>query len=70
MGSDILIYAWPCLDVDMGILYYRPIEGDSTPLVIDSEFLSCFVDTDFILALPLHHRDLELDSVGVLTKSY
>jgi len=28
------------------------------------------VDTGFILASPLHHRDLELDSVGVSTKSY
>ena len=39
-------------------------------LVIDGEFLSCSVDTGFILALPLHHGDLELDSVGVSTKSY
>ena len=45
-----------------------------TPLVnmlaIDGEFLSCSVDAGFVLALPLHHRDLELDSIGVLTKSY
>jgi len=39
-------------------------------LAIDSEFLSCSVDVGFVLALPLHHGDLELDSVGVLTKSY
>jgi len=35
-----------------------------------NSFNSCSVDTGFILALPLHHRDLELDSVGVSTKSY
>ena len=34
-------------------------------LVIDSS-----VDAGFVLVLPLHHRDLELDSLGVLTKSY
>ena len=28
------------------------------------------MDAGFILALPLHHWDLELDSVGVSTKSY
>ena len=39
-------------------------------LVIDSKFLSCSVNAGFVLALPLHHRDLELDSVGVLMKSY
>ena len=27
------------------------------------------VDAGFILALPLHYGDLELDSVGVLTKA-
>ena len=32
-------------------------------LAIVGEFLSCFVDTGFVLALPLHHRDL--GSVGV-----
>ena len=44
-----------------------------TPLMntfaINGEFLSCSVDTGFILALPLPHRDLEFDSVGVSTKS-
>jgi len=39
-------------------------------LAIDKEFLSCSVDAGFVLALPLHHGDLELDSVGVSTKSY
>jgi len=43
-----------------------------TPLVdtlaIVSEFLSCSVDGGFVLALPLHHGDL--DSVGVLTKDH
>jgi len=39
-------------------------------LAIDGKFLSCSVDAGFILALPLHHRDLELDSVGVSMKSY
>jgi len=34
-------------------------------LVIVGEFLSCSVDIGFVLALPLHHGDLELDSVGV-----
>ena len=38
-------------------------------LAIDREFLSCSMDAGF-LALPLHHGDLELDSVGVSTKSY
>jgi len=37
--------------------------------VIDGKFLSCSVDTGFVLALPFHHRDLELDSVGVSMKS-
>ena len=43
-----------------------------TPLVdtlaIVGEFLSCSVDTGFILALPLHHGDL--DSVGVSMKDH
>ena len=34
-------------------------------LVIVGEFLSCSMDAGFVLALPLHHGDLELDSVGV-----
>jgi len=34
-------------------------------LAIVGEFLSCSVDAGFVLVLPLHHRDLELDSVGV-----
>jgi len=42
----------------------------ASTLAIDSEFLSCSVDAGFVLALPLHHGDLELDSVGVSTKSY
>ena len=37
---------------------------------IEDEFLSYFVDAGFILVLPLHHGDLEFDSVGVSTKSY
>jgi len=37
-------------------------------LAIVSEFLSWSVDAGFVLALPLHHGDLELDSVGVSTK--
>ena len=36
-------------------------------LVIIGEFLSCSVDASFVLPLPLHHGDLELDSVGVAT---
>ena len=40
-----------------------------TPLVdkvaIVGEFLSWSVDAGFILALPFHHGDLELDGVGV-----
>jgi len=39
-------------------------------LAIHGEFLSCSVDTGFILAFPLHHGDLELDSVGVSTKDH
>ena len=39
-------------------------------LVIVGEFLSWPVDAGFILALPLHHEDLELDSVGVSTKDH
>ena len=39
-------------------------------LAIDSEFLSCSVDTGFVLALPLNDRGLELDRVGVSRKSY
>ena len=34
-------------------------------LAIVSEFLNCFVDAGFVLVIPLHHRHLELDSVGV-----
>jgi len=37
-------------------------------LAIVHEFLSWSVDTGFLLVLPLHHEDLELDSVGVSTK--
>ena len=39
-------------------------------LVIGGEFLSCSVDAGFVLALPLHHGDLELDSVRASTMSY
>ena len=39
-------------------------------LAIVGEFLSWSVDAGFVLALPLHHGDLELDSVGVLTKDH
>ena len=39
-------------------------------LVIVGEFLSCSVDAGFVLALPLHHGDLELHSVGVSTKDH
>ena len=39
-------------------------------LAIVGKFLSCSVDAGFVLALPLHHRDLELDSVGVSTKDH
>jgi len=39
--------------------------SNDTTLVIVSEFLSCSVDTGFVLALPLHHGDLELDIVEV-----
>ena len=34
-------------------------------LAIVGKFLRCSVDAGFVLALPLHHGDLELDSVGV-----
>ena len=37
---------------------------------IVGEFLSWSVDVGFLLVLPLHHGDLELDSVRVSTKSY
>ena len=37
-------------------------------LAIVGKFLSWSVDAGFVLALPLHHGDLELDSVGVSTK--
>jgi len=37
-------------------------------LVIVGEFLSCSVDTGFVLVFPLHHGDL--DSVGVSTKNH
>ena len=46
------------------------IDTLTNTLAIDGEFLSCSVDAGFVLALPLHHGDLELDSVGVSTKSY
>ena len=36
-----------------------------TTLVIIGELLSCSMDAGFVLALPLHHGDLELDCVGV-----
>ena len=39
-------------------------------LAIFSEFLSCSVDAGFVLVLPLHHRDLELDSGEVSTKDH
>ena len=39
-------------------------------LAIVSKFLSWSVDAGFVLALPLHHGDLELDCVRVLTKDH
>jgi len=39
-------------------------------LAIVGEFLRWSVDAGFVLALPLHHGDLELDSVGVSTKDH
>ena len=39
-------------------------------LAIVGEFLNCSVDACFVLALPLHHGDLDLDSVGVSTKDH
>ena len=39
-------------------------------LAIVGEFLSWSVDAGFVLVLPLHHGDLELDSVGVSTKDH
>jgi len=41
----------------------------SDTLAIVGEFLSWSVDAGFVLALPLHHGDLELDSVGVSAKN-
>jgi len=95
----------PRLDVDIGTLYYRPLQKlvwhrsafssvvlmvkidwqsvdgvvlqalrGLTPLtdmlVIVGEFLSWSVDAGFVLVLPLHHGNLELDSVGVLMKDH
>ena len=37
---------------------------------IIGEFLSWSVDAGFVVAFPLHHGDLELDSVGVSTKDH
>jgi len=37
-------------------------------LAIVGKFLSCSVDVGFILALPLHHGDL--DSIGISTKDH
>jgi len=45
-------------------------EALADTLVINSEFLTCSVDLGFVLVLPLHHGDLEHDSVGVSTKNY
>jgi len=39
-------------------------------LVIIGKFLSWSVDASFVVAFPLHHRDLELDSVGVSMKDH
>jgi len=39
-------------------------------LAIVGEFLSWSVDAGFVLALPLHQGDLELDSVGASTKDH
>ena len=38
--------------------------------MIVGKFLSCSMDAGFVLALPLHHGDFELDSVGVSTKDH
>ena len=38
--------------------------------MIIGEFLNWSVDAGFVLALPLHQEDLELDSVGVSTKDH
>jgi len=37
---------------------------------IVSEFLNWSVDAGFVLVLPLHYGDLELDSVEVSTKNH
>jgi len=39
-------------------------------LAIVGEFLSWSVEAGFVLTLPLHHGDLELDSVGVWMKDH
>jgi len=44
---------------------YCSIAPLTNTLVIVGKFLSCSVDAGFVLALPLHHGGLELDSVGV-----
>ena len=44
------------------------IDTTHNALAIVGEFLSCSVDAGFVLALPLHHGDL--DSVGISTKDH
>ena len=41
-----------------------------TRFAIVGEFLNWSVDAGSILALPLHHSDLELDSIGLSTKDH
>jgi len=39
-------------------------------LAIVGEFLNWSVDAGFILVLPFHHGDLEVDNVGLSTKDH
>jgi len=61
------MYGYECSPLSQKSHWQSPLLN---MLAINGEILSCSVDAGFVLALPLHHGDLELDSVGVLAKSY
>ena len=51
------------------VLYIYSIDTTCRHAIV-GEFLNWSVDTGFVLALPFHHGDLELDSVGLSTKDH
>ena len=66
-GQDRLTEVEPDGGVFQALRRLTPL---ADTLTIVGEFLSWSADAGFVLALPLYHGDLELDSVGVSTKDH